>query len=283
MSYILTTRPQQIRELTFRLIDSDDFLRDLADDVVHEGAGPCLLTYACADYEDIIYSLNNIAYDQTTGYFACGKLYHKPSGLTFNFDFYFSFYNDRMYPVIDLQNTSDNHIIEHIINANPLTRELMKVTQIPNGWAIRISKHERKENIMSETTNSTNAAAILNENTTTVEIVFNANREGTYTYRVEKSVAATLKPKDEVVVRNTNGIAAFGTVVEVHDESQIELSSRLNYAWVVAKIDYSGIEAQIEAERQIVQQIRNAERQRIREQIAKEYLPAIETTAVEQN
>ena len=136
---------------------------------------------------------------------------------------------------------------------------------------------------MSETTNSTNAAAILNENATTATVAFANGLGKPYTYRVEKSIAATLKLKDTVAVRNSDGNYAFGQVSEIHDESQIELSSRLNYAWIVAKIDYSGVEAQIEAERQIVQQIRNAERQRIREQIAKEYLPAIETPAVEQN
>lgn len=89
-----------------------------------------------------------------------------------------------------------------------------------------LDQPEKEERTMKEL----NAAALLREDTTTIEVSFDGGSAKTYTYVITKDMQVKV---DDFVVVNSDSKLAVAKVVAVHDELQIEPQANRAYLWVV--------------------------------------------------
>ena len=121
--------------------------------------------------------------------------------------------------------------------------------------------------------NLTNVAALLRDDTTTVVVrhLNDTRVDGSaeYTYKALKSLAATLKIGDQVLVKNTKGVS-IAEVHVVHDEPQIDLESKgskaINFRWAFQRVDAETAERLEEEDRQIVDRLKSRQVQNTRDQ-----------------
>lgn len=131
----------------------------------------------------------------------------------------------------------------------------------------------------NKATRISNAAIIANDQTTTARVIF--TERGTsatpksYLYRLPKSSTKLIKG-DFVVVESLNDYSKYsiGEVVEVHDESEVDLDNLYVMRWIVTRIDASHIEMFKEQDEKFIAAARSAERERLRAQVKSEFLLA---------
>ena len=86
-----------------------------------------------------------------------------------------------------------------------------------------------------------NIAAILREDTTTISLRLpGSDQELTYVTDLQ------FQPGDHAVVLSNRDNYVVGVVVEVHDDLQIEPNSDILYKWVVAKLDVTAYQQNVE-------------------------------------
>lgn len=86
-----------------------------------------------------------------------------------------------------------------------------------------------------------NIAAILREDTTTISLRLpGSDQELTYVTDLQ------FQPGDHAVVLSNRDNYVVGVVVEVHDDLQIEPNSEILYKWVVAKLDVTAYQQNVE-------------------------------------
>lgn len=109
-----------------------------------------------------------------------------------------------------------------------------------------------------------NTAALLREDATTV-LIRHSKHGREYIYRVLKSLATQIQPEDIVVVGNQHGII-LGTVVEVHDEPQIDPQASYQYRWAFQKINKDQLEYLDCQDETLVRKLQALQRQRFKAQ-----------------
>lgn len=100
--------------------------------------------------------------------------------------------------------------------------------------------------------------ALLQKGYTTVNVRFDTGGP-LYTYKVSKTIAATLAKDGLVVVPAQNAFKVV-KVVEVHDEPQIDVHKPLALKWVVQKVDTTAYDDQTAREAEAIQKLQVAER-----------------------
>ena len=110
-----------------------------------------------------------------------------------------------------------------------------------------------------------NIAIIANDNVTTLKAAFSwaGNNDKPYTFKVERSLAETLKADDAVVVDSKNGLSV-ARVISVDEFSDVEPDSDVDFRWAFQKVERPELDRLIAEEGKIVTQLKTAQRENIK-------------------
>jgi preprotein translocase subunit YajC len=119
------------------------------------------------------------------------------------------------------------------------------------------------------TINLKTAAAIVDENITTIEVNLSA-RAGTvpelYTYLCTQELASTLNEGDMVLLQSTSG-PILGRVVSVQSEPNVELNTDVSYRWAFQKVDLNALQIQVEKQERIYELLKAKQRVSTRQSV----------------
>lgn len=136
--------------------------------------------------------------------------------------------------VFQQRNTANANLCT--IMANSPTIEELKLVSRSN-----IEQPEQTQPQKGSKTMDKNIAAILREDTTTIALrLLGSDQELTYVTDLQ------FQPGDHAVVLSNRDNYVVGVVVEVHDDLQIEPNSDILYKWVVAKLDVTAYQQNVE-------------------------------------
>lgn len=71
---------------------------------------------------------------------------------------------------------------------------------------------------------------------TTCEVIFAGTPGMTYTYKVTKEIADTLKPNDRVVVDGAGKLSVVW-VTAVHDSPRIDPKAKFKLKWIIQRVE----------------------------------------------
>jgi hypothetical protein len=114
------------------------------------------------------------------------------------------------------------------------------------------------------------AVTLANADLTTIGVSYTKDHKGEklYTFKVTKEFAATLKEGDTVVVegRIANEYQHV-FVVNIHEESEIDLDAGFEYKWAFMKLDTSILQQLKAQEEEQLSAIKKKQRENLREQV----------------
>lgn len=141
-------------------------------------------------------------------------------------------------------------------------RDALLYQQIPwdNLNTISVQPEERKPNMKIR-----NAAIMLDESITTIRAKWSSS--SAYTFICTKELALTLKKDDHVVVSKNDGSISVVEVLEVHEETDIDMDSGFTYNWAIQRVDVDALKTLNEALDAQVAQLKTMQRSALRAQI----------------
>lgn len=119
-----------------------------------------------------------------------------------------------------------------------------------------------------------NIAALLREDTTTVEAQFYQSHNNTYGGKVYKYVTHLDFQAGDLAVVLVNDEYKVVYISAVHKELEVEPNSSITYKWIVSKVDFTGYSDNLLRNRQIEDEIskgfRTSARAQYRAMVAKD-------------
>ena len=120
-----------------------------------------------------------------------------------------------------------------------------------------------------------NAAALLREDTRTVQVQFKAEGQNAQALKLYTYVTSLpVKPGDFAIVE-TSGVLKVVEVIHVHDEAKIEPNSDMAFKWLKAIVDFSPGEEEQALNRQIEEKIAAAYKVSLRRPFAQSVLSVL--------
>lgn len=117
-----------------------------------------------------------------------------------------------------------------------------------------------------------NMSTILRDDITTCEVQFYSSERDnwvdykTYTYKLTRKLAETLKPKDLVVV-DARGVFVVVRIVLIHDDVEICPDSSVKFKWVVCAVDKTEFDTQNKLEELNTEKLINKHRTVLRQKM----------------
>lgn len=149
--------------------------------------------------------------------------------------------------------------------------QIAQISYIPAGL-IRKFLSEEEENVVEVDMNITLATrtdttklyyllTMLQEDYTTIKVQLSSGDVRSYTYKWPTNTGVELRMGDLVVVPvNSNDQYKIGTVMEVHDEPQINPDRPFVLRWVVQKVALEPFLAQVQREHETVEMMKISQR-----------------------
>ena len=119
--------------------------------------------------------------------------------------------------------------------------------------------------------NLNNAALLVRDDITTVEVIFDPGTANTYTYILHSSI--TVVKDDLVLVEKDNGHPKCATVVKVDAEPQINVNSNTHYKWIIGNVTHMrvAVESEIKSTHTIAKALKQKQATNVREQILAQF------------
>ena len=153
---------------------------------------------------------------------------------------------------------------EELIMVASMYQELATYCPLPhNATLIKQLPPKKKGNKM----NHNHVAALLQENFTTVGVVF-PNSLKVYIYKVKTPHTLAL---DDYVVVLASGYFKVASIVEIHDQPQIDTDLDCDYQWIVQKVDRTEWNSLNEKESRFIEALKEVEKQKKRAEVIEDF------------
>ena len=143
--------------------------------------------------------------------------------------------------------------------------------QLKEGTAVYLPDYEPEPEQNEEgscTMNLENAALLVRDDITTVQVTFGDGHE--FTYILHSSIPA--EPGDRVLVPAKNDLRV-ATVIKVDQEAQINVNSNTKYKWVICNVEkcLNAVKTEQEATDTIARALKQRQAANVREQILQQF------------